>query len=120
MYRDSIVFIPTLNDYSENESTVKMFLPQTSHKSGHGGDKGEEDVEEEEDGEVDVIAVARTDTGNDVIVAPVHRRPRGQAGAGVKDCLVRMAKGRCGRTSGHTRAEVGRAGRQVADGLVEG
>jgi hypothetical protein len=67
-----------------------------------------------------VIAIARTNAGNDEIVAPVQPRPPGQAGAGVKDCLVSMAKGRCGRTSGHTCAEVSRAGRQVADWLIEG
>ncbi len=100
---------------------ILMFLPKNSHKSGHGGDKGEEDVEEEEGSEVDVVAIARTNAGNDKIVAHVHRRrSRGQTGAGVKDCLVGMAKGRCGRTSGHACTEVGRAGRQMANGLVKG
>ena len=91
-------------------------MPETSHEPGHGGNEREQDVQEEQNGEVEVIAFCRTGPGYDVIV----RAGGLDASAVVEHRLVGVRQHGGVGAAGHARAEVGRATRQVADRLVEG
>ena len=91
-------------------------MPETSHEPGHGGHKREQDVQEEQNGEVEVIALGRASSGYDVIV----RAGGVDACAVVEHRLVGVRQRGGVGAAGHARAEEGRAARQVADGLVEG
>ena len=107
----------TFNDKLALQLSLCLWdLPETSHKPGHGGHKREQDVQEEQNGEVEVIALGRASSGYDVIV----RAGGVDACAVVEHRLVGVRQRGGVGAAGHARAEEGRAARQVADGLVEG
>ena len=59
-------------------------IPETSNEPRHCCYEGKQDVQEEEDGEVKMVAVGGAGSGYDVVTS----RRGFKAGAVVEDCLV--------------------------------